>query len=91
MTSRKKTAPSFPDRAISIAGAGGAAVVRQPAGELPAWRAMYDDKNRMVVAVNFNTDVGDAWEFADVPYYPAEMTILAYRYGINYIIYSLTH
>jgi len=23
-----------------------------------------------VVAVNFNTDVGDAWEFADVPYYP---------------------
>ena len=56
-----------------------------------AWRAMYDNKNRMVVAVNFNTDVGDAWEFADAPYYPGEMTILAYRYGINYIIYSLTH
>jgi hypothetical protein len=72
-------------------GAGGATVVRQPPGELPAWRAIYDDKNRVVVAVNFNTDVGDAWEFADVPYYPAEMTILAYRYGINYIIYSLTH
>jgi hypothetical protein len=52
---------------------------------------MYDDRNRMVVAVNFNTDVGDAWEFADVPYYPEKMTTLAYRYGINYLIYSMTH
>jgi hypothetical protein len=41
--------------------------------------------------VNFDTDVGDAWEFADVPYYPAAMTTLAYRYGINYIVYAMTH
>jgi hypothetical protein len=65
--------------------------VYQPEGTKPAWRAMYDDRKRMVVAANFNTDVGDAWEFADVPYYPAEMTLLAYRYGINYIVYSMTH
>ena len=26
---------------------------------------MYDDRGHMVVAVNFNTDVGDAWEYAD--------------------------
>lgn len=71
-------------------GPGGTTQVMQQ-GNPPAWRAMYDNKNRMVVAVNYNTDVGDAWEFADAPYYPAEMTILAYRYGINYIIYSLTH
>jgi hypothetical protein len=72
-------------------GPGGSIVVMQPPGTMPAWRAIYDDRNRMVVAVNFNTDVGDAWEFADVPYYPAAMTLLAYRYGINYIIYSMTH
>jgi hypothetical protein len=72
-------------------GSGGSVEVVQPAGTAPAWRGIYDDKNHMVVAVNFNTDVGDAWEFADVPYYPAAMTILAYRYGINYIIYSMTH
>ena len=69
----------------------GTVQVVQPEGTEPAWRAMYDDKNRMVVAVNFNTDVGDAWEFADVPYYPEAMTELAYRYGLNYIIYSMTH
>ncbi|MGD0497602.1 MAG: DUF4159 domain-containing protein [Bryobacteraceae bacterium] len=62
-----------------------------PEGAVPAWRAMYDDRKRMVVAVNFNTDVGDAWEFADVPYYPEAMTALAYRYGVNYVIYSMTH
>jgi hypothetical protein len=65
--------------------------VYQPPGTKPAWQAMYDRKNRMVVAVNFNTDIGDAWEFADVPYYPETMTTLAYHYGINYLIYSMTH
>ena len=52
---------------------------------------MYDDHDHMVVAVNFNTDVGDAWEYADSPLYPEQMTALAYRYGINYLIYSMTH
>jgi len=72
-------------------GPGGGVQVVLPAGAIPAWRAMYDDRERVVVAVNFNTDVGDAWEFADVPYYPEAMTALAYRYGINYIVYSMTH
>jgi hypothetical protein len=69
----------------------GSVQVVQPEGSHPAWRAMFDDANHMVVAINYNTDVGDAWEFADVPYYPEAMTRLAYRYGINYIVYSMTH
>ena len=48
-------------------------------------------KNAIDWVVNYNTDVGDAWEFADVPYYPEAMTSLAYRYGINYLIYAMTH
>lgn len=72
-------------------GPGGSVRVYQPEGTSPAWRAMHDDHDRMVVAVNFNTDVGDAWEYADSPLYPEQMTALAYRYGINYLIYSMTH
>jgi hypothetical protein len=72
-------------------GAGGSVQVYQPQGTTPTWRAMYDDKNRAIVAANFNMDVGDAWEFADVPWYPENMTALAYRFGLNYIIYSMTH
>ncbi len=77
-------------RHLRVTGPSSAQIV-QPAGTAPAWRTVNDDKNRMAVAVNFDTDIGDAWEFADVPYYPEKMTALAYRYGINYIIYSMTH
>jgi hypothetical protein len=52
---------------------------------------MFDERDRLVIAVNYQTDMADAWEFADVPYYPAPMTLLAYHYGINYIVYSMTH
>jgi hypothetical protein len=43
------------------------------------------------VAICHNMDLGDAWEWADSPYYPERYTSLAYRLGINYIIYSMTH
>jgi hypothetical protein len=72
-------------------GPGGSIVVQQPPGTEPAWRAIADDRGRMVVAVNFNTDVGDAWEYADAPEYPEPMTALAYRYGVNYVVYAMTH
>jgi hypothetical protein len=72
-------------------GPGGSITVQQPEGTTPAWRAIYDDRNRMVVAVNFNTDIGDAWEYADSPIYPEPMTALAYRYGLNYLVYAMTH
>ena len=69
----------------------GGTIVAQPQATPPSWRAIYDDKGRMVVAINFNMDVGDAWEHAYMPEYPEAMTALAYRFGINYIIYSMTH
>lgn len=69
----------------------GGRIVVQPQAVPPLWRAIYDERGRMLVAINFNMDVGDAWEHADLPEYPAEMTMLAYRLGINYIIYAMTH
>jgi hypothetical protein len=72
-------------------GPGGGITVQQPPGTAPAWRAISDDRDRVVVAVNFNTDVGDAWEYADSPIYPEPMTALAYRYGLNYLVYAMTH
>ncbi len=72
-------------------GAGGTVEPIQPYGTTPGWFEVSDDKGRMVVAINYNTDVGDAWEFADAPEYPEKMTELDYRYGIDYIIYAMTH
>jgi Domain of unknown function (DUF4159) len=60
-------------------------------GVQPHWRGVYDDDGRLMVAINFNMDLGDAWELADEPYYPENMTTLAYRFAVNYVIYSMTH
>jgi hypothetical protein len=57
----------------------------------PRWAAIYDDEGRMIVAINHNIDMGDAWEHADEPHYPVEMTALSYRFGVNYVIYAMTH
>ncbi len=55
------------------------------------WRAIYDDKGRIMVAISYNSDVGDAWEWADEAEYPAKFSQLAIRIGVNYVIYSMTH
>jgi hypothetical protein len=57
----------------------------------PTWRAIRDDQGRIMVAICHNSDVGDAWEWADSPNYPEKETSLAYRIGINYILFDMTH
>ncbi|MFN3323219.1 MAG: DUF4159 domain-containing protein [Bryobacteraceae bacterium] len=56
-----------------------------------AWRGIYDDRGRLMVAICHNMDLGDAWEHADEPQYPERWASLAYRVAINYIIYAMTH
>lgn len=57
----------------------------------PKWRGIYDEKDRLVVAICHNMDLGDAWEWADEPRYPEKSASMAYRVAINYIVYSMTH
>ena len=60
-------------------------------GFVPHWRGIYDDEGRLMVVINFNMDMGDAWEHADTPGYPEPMTALAYRFAVNYVVYAMTH
>ncbi len=60
-------------------------------GYVAHWRGIYDDKGRIMVAIAFNSDLGDSWEWADDAEYPEEYSALGMRIGINYIIYSMTH
>ena len=55
------------------------------------WRGVFDSKGRVVVAICFNMDLGDAWEWADHPQYPERYSALAYRIGINWLVYTFTH
>jgi len=60
-------------------------------GKTPHWRAIFDDKRRVMVAICHNMDLGDAWEWSDDPRYPEKWASLAYRIAVNYFIYDLTH
>lgn len=60
-------------------------------GVTPHWRAIRDRKGRIVIAICFNMDVGDGWEFADHPDYPERFASEAIRLGVNYVIYAMTH
>ncbi len=55
------------------------------------WRGIYDDKGRIMIAISYNSDVGDSWEWADDPEYPEKFSALGIRLGVNYIIYAMTH
>jgi hypothetical protein len=44
-----------------------------------------------MVVINWNTDLGDAWEWAENPYYPLQRSTFAYEMGINFIIYAMSH
>ena len=60
-------------------------------GATPHWRGIYDDHGRVMVAMTFNSDVGDSWEWADDPNYPEKYSALGIRIGVNYVMYSMTH
>jgi hypothetical protein len=60
-------------------------------GATPHWRGVFDDSGRLMVAINFNMDLGEAWEHADDADYPQPLTALAYRFAISYALYAMTH
>lgn len=53
--------------------------------------AILDDSGRIMVLINWNTDLGDGWEHTYHPRYPTRFANMAYQLGINYLIYSMTH
>jgi hypothetical protein len=55
--------------------------------------AIEDDNGRAMVLINWNTDMGDGWEWSNAAEFPGyvKYTAQAYRMQINEIIYSLTH
>ena len=57
----------------------------------PAVRGIFDDDGRLMVLIHFNTDLGDAWEWADDPLYPIRYSTYAYQVGVNMIIYAMSH
>lgn len=60
-------------------------------GYVPYVRGILDDKGRIMVLINWNTDLGDAWEWAERPEYPLEFSTYAFRMGVNFIVYAMSY
>jgi hypothetical protein len=50
-----------------------------------------DPTQRMMAMVNYNSDLAEYWEWSGRGYFPIDPTNDAYKMGINYIVYGLTH
>ena len=50
-----------------------------------------DPTKRLMVVINYNMDIGDYMEWSPTGVYAIAPTNEAYKFGINYIIYGLTH
>lgn len=57
----------------------------------PTFYGMSDPSGRLQIVANFNNDIGDYWEWSDQDFVPIKYSNEAYRFGINYVIYALTH
>jgi len=79
------------DERFQVPGAAHLRVGSKNGGVGAHWRGIYDDNGRIMVAISYNSDLGDAWEWADEARYPEKFSGLAIRLGVNYVVYAITH
>ena len=60
-------------------------------GYVPYVKGIEDDDGRLMVIINWNTDLGDAWEWAEQPDYPLQYSTFAFQMGVNMIVYAMSH
>jgi hypothetical protein len=65
---------------------------RGPASAVPHLRAINDDRGRIMVLMTHNTDFGDAYEReGDDREYFEKFSVPGYAFGVNVLIYAMTH
>ncbi len=60
----------------------------------PIFYGLFDDNRtdgRMMAIANFNNDIGDYWEWSAEGLYGQDGTADAYRLGVDYLVYAMTH
>ena len=73
-------------------GSGGGTSERYGDSEVPTARGISDAHGRLLVLMTHNTDLGDSWEReADDPDYFYRFSVDGYAFGINVLLYALTH
>jgi len=50
-----------------------------------------DPTKRLMVIANVNNDISEYWEFSDTGLFVVDLSNEAYKFGVNYVIYGMTH
>jgi len=70
---------------------GGPAFYAEKGGDVPYLRGIFNESGRLMVAIAWNSDLGDAWEWAELPYYPWDRSNYAFQLAFNLITYAMTN
>ena len=74
------------------AGSGGGTSERYADSAVPHAMGIADSKGRLLVLMTHNTDFGDSWEReGDDPHYFYNFSVEGYGFGINVLLYALSH
>lgn len=60
----------------------------------PSFFGLFEDNDpskRMYAIANYNDDIGENWEYSETGLVPVAAENESYKFGINYLIYALTH
>ena len=60
----------------------------------PIFRGVYEDNDptkRLMMIINYNTDISQFWEWSGTGLRPIDDTNEAYKLGVNYVMYGMTH
>ena len=58
------------------------------------WTGIFEDNDparRLLAVANYNHDLGELWEYSDTGYVPVDLSNEAYKFGVNYVMYAMTH
>ena len=60
----------------------------------PRFYGVFEDNDpdkRLMIVANYNNDIGEYWEYSDSDWLPIDLTNEAYKFGVNYVMYAMTH
>ncbi len=61
---------------------------------VPTYWGLFEGNNpagRLMVIANVNNDMSEYWEFSDTGLFVVDLANEAYKFGVNYVMYGMTH